>query len=194
MKPLPLTKRCLIPEDPATFGPERDLCQRCGLFKACQNCGLDLSFHEDEPGKLNRCREYQPAITPFMKPDIPKNWTGKVFFVGEGPGEVEDREGSPWRGKAGKLIRSEAEVAGIKKEDAAFGNSNRCRPPHNATPTMTQVRCCRPGLLWELRELNPEYVVALGVTAARALTNDGQASVAGLRGRPLTIPGLAREE
>lgn len=59
---------------------------------------------------------------------------------------------------------------------------------------MRQVRACRPFLLRVIEVARPRNVVALGVTAAKSLSNRGDlGSIASLRGRRLEIPGLAAE-
>jgi len=163
-------KLSLVAEDPALAGPDRPLCQLCGLFQA-----------KDKYGKAPR--------RPFMPAHVPEGWTRRLLGVGEGPGGDEDlNSGRPFTGESGQLLRKWLAEHDFGAQDVALTNSVRCRPPDNATPNMTQIRCCRPFLLWELEHLKPATVLALGNTATRALTNDGEAAVTKLRGRPLTIP------
>lgn len=167
-KPLPLSKRCLIAEDPATAGPGRDLCDKCGL--------------------------HNEAKRPFMQATVPPRWTGELYVLGEGAGADEDnRTGRQFTGKSGQIIREELQRAGVPEEDVIWDNIVKCRPPGNATPSMEQIRCCRPFLLWNLEHYRPRAVLALGTSAAKGLTNDGQATVTALRGRLLEIPGLKGE-
>lgn len=167
-KKLSLLARSKIAEDPSTAGPERDLCQRCKLDKTCQ--------------------------TPYMNPTPPANWTGKLLGVGEAPGADEDERSKRFfSGKAGQLLYKLLVAAGLRvgegstPSDATFWNTVRCRPPNNATPTMEQIRCCRPYLLHKIQTLKPLVVLALGVSAIKALTNNGDASVVKSRGRPLKM-------
>ncbi len=153
-----------VPEPPTAAGPERDACQRCGLFRTCRR--------------------------PFMPAEVPRGWTRRLLLVGEAPGRDEDeRTGRPFTGLAGRLLRNALAEAAFRPEDVAFTNAVRCRPPGNATPTMGQIRWCRPLLLGELAALQPQVVLGLGTTAARALTDHGGAVVTRLRGRRLTVPG-----
>ena len=60
---------------------------------------------------------------------------------------------------------------------------------------MLQLRACRPFLLHVLESLRPRWIVALGVSAAKALLDRGSVSITGLRGRNLEvkdIPGIVR--
>jgi DNA polymerase len=129
-----------------------------------------------------------------MSAQIPPDWTRRILLVGEAPGAHEDQTSQhPFSGKSGTLLRQTLADAGFGEGDVAFTNSVRCRPPGNGTPTMTQIRCCRPFLLTELDDLAPQAVLGVGTTAARALTNNGAATVQALRGRWLRdIAGLAR--
>lgn len=127
-----------------------------------------------------------------MKPTVPRGWTGRLLVVGEAPGRHEDEvSGRPFTGPAGRLLWRLLRRAGYTKRDVALVNACRCRPPQNATPTMRQIRACRPFLLRVLHALRPACVVALGATALRAITNDGRAAqVTAARGRRLPVPGL----
>lgn len=164
-KPLALKQRCLRPEDPGTAGPERDLCQLCGAYK--------------------------DAKKPFMLAEVPKQWTGTLMVVGERPGADEDQKtGRPFTGKSGQLLRQMLKDVGFTEPDVIFTNGTRCGHPKNATPTVQQIRCCRPFLLHEIQQYNPQRVIGVGVRAGIALTNEGQFSITKKRGRLLEVPGV----
>jgi DNA polymerase len=104
--------------------------------------------------------------------------SARLVFVGEQPGDLEDRQGKPFVGPAGKLLdRAVAEV-GIDSSDVYTTNAvkhfkfrrgdSSTRRIHQ-TPEAADVTACRPWLLAEFELLAPEVVVALGATAARAL-------------------------
>jgi DNA polymerase len=102
----------------------------------------------------------------------------RLVFVGEQPGDVEDRRGQPFVGPAGKLLDRAVLAAGLdpaeiyttnavkhfKHQPAAPGK----RRIHQ-TPDAADVAACRPWLVAEFALLSPDVVVALGATAARAL-------------------------
>lgn len=127
-----------------------------------------------------------------MRPFIPKGWTKKLLIVGEAPGEDEDeRTHIPFTGDSGRLLHRLLRRAGYAPDDVAFTNANRCRPPHNLTPSMSQVRDCRPFLLRTLQALAPRYVIGMGRNALRALLNRGSdLAIANYRGRLLEVPGI----
>lgn len=128
-----------------------------------------------------------------MLPTVPPNWTRLILGVGEAPGKHEDEDsGHQFTGRSGSLLRELFRASGLRGNDVALVNACRCRPRNNDTPTMQQVRHCRPFLLRAITQLQPRWVVAFGATAARALLDRGSASVTDLRGRPVVLrfPGL----
>ena len=133
------------------------------------------------------CGLWGTCRSPGMRPFVPKGYTGRLLVVGEAPGKEEDdpRANRPFVGPAGKLLRAMLRECDYRDVDVAFVNAVRCRPPNNATPTMRQVRCCRPFLLQTIETLPPSAtVVGMGATALRALTNNGsRQNVTAERGR-----------
>jgi DNA polymerase len=85
------------------------------------------------------------------------------MFVGEAPGADEDKQGIPFVGKAGQLLRATMEEAGF--QSYAITNVVKCRPPGNRKPNFTEIARCN-GYLWnEITVTNPATIVALGATA-----------------------------
>lgn len=86
-----------------------------------------------------------------------------------------------------RLFLDLAKTAGYEVQDVAWVSAVRCSGP---TPSMEQIRCCRPFVLRALDVLKPERVLALGSSASRSLANLGTATnVTKLRGRALEIRG-----
>jgi DNA polymerase len=108
----------------------------------------------------------------------------RVMFVGEGPGAEEDRQGRPFVGAAGQLLDRMIIAMELRREDCYIANVVKCRPPDNATPLPDQSGACMPYLVAQIRRVKPECLVALGATAAMALTGSKD-SIARLRGRML---------
>lgn len=107
-----------------------------------------------------------------------------VMFVGEGPGADEDRTGRPFVGAAGQLLDKMIVAMGLLREDCYITNVVKCRPVGNATPLPDQTGTCLPYLQAQIRLLRPRFLVALGATAAHALTGNPE-GVARQRGRML---------
>lgn len=101
----------------------------------------------------------------------------KVFILGEAPGFQEDKLGKPFVGTAGKLLRSELIRVGISPTSCYLTNTVKCFP--DGTPTEEQSNICASHYLSnELSELNPDFILALGNTALRAITRGERISEA----------------
>jgi uracil-DNA glycosylase family 4 len=94
------------------------------------------------------------------------NGNSKLVFLGEAPGDTEDREGVPFVGRSGKLLRKLISKNGIK--DFYITNVVKCRPPNNRLPTTEEIATCKQILDIEL-ESGRKVIVALGKTASEAL-------------------------
>ena len=105
-----------------------------------------------------------------------------VAFIGEGPGANEDRKGRPFIGRAGELLDRQIVAMGFKREDVYICNVVCCRPPENRKPEKAEVDACKLFLIGQLRIVRPRIIVALGASAAQALTNSKK-GIGDLRGR-----------
>jgi DNA polymerase len=102
--------------------------------------------------------------------------TARVVLVGEQPGSDEDLAGRPFVGPAGKLLDRALEAAGIDRRLAYVTNvvkhfkwEPKGKRRIHARPNAAEIRACLPWLEAELDLLQPDVLVALGATAARAL-------------------------
>ena len=93
-----------------------------------------------------------------------------VIFVGEAPGEKEDRSGSPFVGRAGRMLDRLLEEEGLPRDRIMITNTVKCRPPRNRRPRPDEVASCRPYLEDELR--GKQLIVCLGRTACESLLNN----------------------
>ncbi len=121
-----------------------------------------------------------------------------VMFVGEQPGDQEDQAGEPFVGPAGKLLDKALVAAGIDRECLYVTNAvkhfkftlpERGKRRIHKTPSRTEVVACRPWLLAELDAVQPEVVVLLGATAAKALMGNDFRLTAH-RGEVLSLPAI----
>jgi uracil-DNA glycosylase len=99
-----------------------------------------------------------------------------AMFVGEQPGDREDREGAPFVGPAGRLFDEALELAGIDREAAYVTNAvkhfkwkPRGKRRIHAKPSWSELAACRPWLEAELVVVRPRVLVCLGATAAQSL-------------------------
>jgi DNA polymerase len=86
----------------------------------------------------------------------------EVVFVGEGPGQTEDRQGRPFVGRAGDLLVRLLEDIGWRREEVFITNIVKCRPPENRDPEPDEIAACAPYLHRQLETLDPALVVTLG--------------------------------
>jgi DNA polymerase len=100
----------------------------------------------------------------------------RIVFVGEQPGDQEDRLGAPFVGPAGAMLDKALDDAGISREDVYVTNAvkhfkwePRGKRRIHKKPRASEVKACRPWLEAELRAVKPEIIVCLGATAAQAV-------------------------
>jgi uracil-DNA glycosylase family 4 len=86
----------------------------------------------------------------------------EVVFVGEGPGQNEDREGRPFVGRAGQLLVQLLGSIGWRRQDVFITNVVKCRPPGNRDPEPDEIAACGDYLRRQLEVLDPAVVVTLG--------------------------------
>jgi DNA polymerase len=144
-----------LPEDlrgpvPAEGTARADQLARLAAFAAgCQRCGLaagrrHVVFGSGDPG-------------------------ARLMFIGEGPGEQEDRQGLPFVGRAGELLTRILRAIGLTREQVYIANIVKCRPPGNRDPQPAEVAACRGYLERQIELIRPRILVALGRVAAQTL-------------------------
>jgi DNA polymerase len=99
-----------------------------------------------------------------------------VMFVGEAPGDQEDRQGRPFVGPAGQLFDRALVEAGLDRQQVYVTNAVkhfkfllRGRRRIHQKPDYNEILACKPWLLSEIDLLQPRLIVALGATAAHSL-------------------------
>lgn len=93
----------------------------------------------------------------------------QLMFVGEAPGEEEDRTGRPFVGRAGKKLDDIIKAMGLTRESVYIANVLKSRPPENRTPQEHEVELCGPYLAEQIRIIRPQVLVALGGPASKCL-------------------------
>ncbi|HXV35885.1 MAG TPA: uracil-DNA glycosylase [Myxococcota bacterium] len=98
------------------------------------------------------------------------NPNAALMFIGEGPGEEEDRRGLPFVGRAGELLTRMIERGlEIPRSEVYICNIVKCRPPGNRTPKPDEVASCKPFLDGQIDAVRPRTIVALGRPATSLL-------------------------
>jgi uracil-DNA glycosylase family protein len=100
----------------------------------------------------------------------------RVMLVGEQPGDAEDKKGLPFVGPAGRLLDRALEAAGVDREHIYVTNAVkhfkwqlRGKRRLHKTPAQREIDACHQWLEAEIAAIQPEVIVALGATAARAV-------------------------
>jgi DNA polymerase len=98
------------------------------------------------------------------------------MFVGEQPGDAEDRAGKPFVGPAGRLFHESLSEAGIDRDAVYITNvvkhfkfMRRGKRRIHKKPNAEEIRACFPWLDAEIAVVKPRIVVCLGAVAAQAL-------------------------
>jgi DNA polymerase len=119
----------------------------------------------------------------------------RLFLVGEQPGDREDREGHPFVGPAGVVLDKALDEAEIRREDVYLTNAvkhfkweAKGKVRIHKKPNSGEVKACTQWWRAELEAVEPDAVVALGATAARALLGP---DVRVTRDRGMVLPGAA---
>lgn len=120
------------------------------------------------------------------------NPEAKVMFVGEGPGFDEDRQGEPFVGKAGQLLDKIIASIGLNRSNVYIANIVKCHPMINPQtsekrgndrpPAPEEMEKCLPFLVEQIQIIQPQVIVALGATAAKALLKRRE-GITALRGK-----------
>jgi DNA polymerase len=112
----------------------------------------------------------------------------RLMFVGEAPGEDEDKKGEPFVGRAGQLLTKIIEAIGLSREQVYIANVIKCRPPNNRNPEADEVAACEPFLFRQIDVIQPKVIVPLGKFAAQSLLRTMD-PITRLRGRQFDYRG-----
>lgn len=99
----------------------------------------------------------------------------RLMFIGEAPGADEDRTGRPFVGRAGQLLDKMIGAMGLRRDEVYITNVLKTRPPNNATPTADEAARCAPYLFEQVRIIDPEVIVTLGLPATRLVLGSMEA-------------------
>jgi uracil-DNA glycosylase len=112
-----------------------------------------------------------------------------LLFVGEAPGEDEDRKGEPFVGRAGQLLTQTLAKHGVERGRVHIANILKCRPPGNRTPQPEEMAACMPWLKLQIEAIRPKILCAMGNIAAQTLL-DTKTGITRLRGKYVDALGL----
>lgn len=105
------------------------------------------------------CRLHQARTNAVPGEGDPET---EVVFVGEGPGEQEDRQGRPFVGASGQFLEELIGSIGWRRDEVFITNVVKCRPPGNRDPWPDEIQACSGYLRRQLEVLDPAVVVTAG--------------------------------
>ena len=118
----------------------------------------------------------------------------RVMLVGEQPGDEEDQKGLPFVGPAGRLLDRALEAAAVDREHLYVTNAvkhfkwqQRGKRRLHKTPAQREIDACHQWLEHEMAAVEPDVIVCLGATAAKAVIGK-DFKVSTMRGRFVESP------
>ena len=148
--------------------------------------GETLDEVRRELGDCKRCKLCNGRTQLVYGSGNPK---AELVFVGEAPGEEEDKQGIPFVGPAGQLLTKMIEAMKLSRDTVYICNVVKCRPPANRNPEPDEIQSCEPFLRAQLRVIKPKVIVALGKFAAQTLLRDDTA-ITRMRGQWREYEGI----
>ncbi|MBS1806375.1 MAG: UdgX family uracil-DNA binding protein [Acidobacteria bacterium] len=119
------------------------------------------------------CELYRCATQPVFGRGPAR---ARLMFIGEQPGDEEDRAGEPFIGPAGRLLDTLLSEADIDRSSTYVTNAvkhfkftERGKRRIHENPRTSEIFACRPWLVAEIEAVQPEIVVCLGATASKSL-------------------------
>lgn len=150
------------------------------LFADTDSLGLDRENLEVSPDERAVRLELRERILDCTGCELHTDNGGPVPFhgptpaavavVGEAPGAEETKQGRPFIGPAGELLREEMRNAGIDPDALFWANTVSCKPPTN--PTGEHVNACSGNLTAQLELADPKWVLLVGGVALGAIRPD----------------------
>ncbi len=148
--------------------------------------GVALGAVRVDLGDCRRCKLCERRTQIVFGVGNPR---AALMFIGEGPGEEEDRQGEPFVGRAGQLLTEiVTKGMGLRRSDVYIANVVKCRPPGNRNPEPDEIAACQPFLLAQIDSVGPQVIVALGKFAAQTLLETAT-PISKLRGRWFSFRG-----
>jgi uracil-DNA glycosylase family protein len=171
-------------EKPATLSPSDELPAFSNLKEAemsAKNC--------------RRCPLWERATQTVFGNGATQ---ARILFVGEQPGDVEDRTGLPFVGPAGRLLDRALNAAQIDRDLCYVTNAvkhfkweQKGQRRLHKKPTPREIQACRPWLQAEIELIQPDVVVSLGATAAASIFG-GPVRIADVRGKLTQIDSVGK--
>ena len=121
------------------------------------------------------------------------NQYSKLVFIGEAPGAEEDKQGLPFVGQAGQLLNKAICAIGLTRQEVYITNVVPWRPLGNRAPTPAEISLFRPFLIQHINIINPDIVVCLGSSAAKAVLQK-EIAISKIRGQVIQNTDIFRNK
>jgi DNA polymerase len=96
------------------------------------------------------------------------NPNSRIMVIGEAPGEMEEKLGKAFVGRAGKLLDSIMDAVGLDtNRDMLIANIVKHRPPKNRVPRADEAEACMPYLKKQIELIAPRLIILLGATSLK---------------------------
>ena len=99
-----------------------------------------------------------------------------IVLIGEQPGDMEDRQGHPFVGPAGRMLDKALGEARISRDEVYITNAvkhfrwiQRGKRRLHQKPAVRQIMACKPWIESEMESIHPKLLVCLGATAAQSI-------------------------
>lgn len=93
----------------------------------------------------------------------------KIMVVGQHPDSFSDKGGEPFLDRQGQLLALILDQAKVPRSQVYRTYAVRCATPGNKKPKASEIQACRPFLMDEIRQVQPDVIVALGDVALQSL-------------------------
>jgi uracil-DNA glycosylase family 4 len=134
--------------------------------RALAQAATDLEMLRAIMAEFDGCPLKRTATQLVFADGVPGS---RIMFVGEAPGEGEDRIGRPFVGRAGQLLDRMLNAIELDRRKVYIANVVPWRPPGNRTPTLEETQTCLPFIERQIYLADPEYLVCLGASATRTI-------------------------
>jgi len=151
---------------------------------------LKLKQIKQEVLNCRKCPLYKTRNYPVIGEG---NHSAKIMFVGEAPGEQEDKTGHPFCGRAGEILDQLLLSINLNRKEVYITNLLKCRPPQNRDPLPEEIKACSPYLLRQIELISPKIICPLGRYAMNFLMQRfglKPDSISKIHGRVFKVSGL----
>tara|TARA_Y100000816_G_C26029334_1_gene538763 strand:+ start:146 stop:781 length:636 start_codon:yes stop_codon:yes gene_type:complete len=92
-----------------------------------------------------------------------------IMIIGEAPGREEDELGTPFVGRAGRLLDEILFYLRLDRNKIFITNTVKCRPPENRNPSNEEISACKGYLRDQINHIKPKLLILLGKVAANSI-------------------------